>query len=229
MDFSIITDNFHLYLKGLSITLQMLFISTPIGTILGICIAVAMLNSNPIIRMPAKTFVTFFRGTPLLIQLFMIYYGLGQFEFIRSSFLWIAFEKPYFCAILALTLNNASYTAEIMRGSIKGTPNGEIEAAHAIGISRPMVFLRIILPSSIRRSIPAYTNEVIFMLHGTVVVSLVTLYDITGVARFINSRYYSPYEAFITAALMYMAITFVLIAIFKQIEKRGLAYLARSR
>ena len=229
MDFSIITDNFHLYLKGLSVTLQMLFISTPIGTLFGIVLSVLMLSVNPVIRIASKTFVTFFRGTPLLIQLFMIYYGLGQFEFIRSSFLWVAFEKPYFCAILALALNNAAYTSEILRGAIIGTPHGEIEAARAIGMSRSIAFFKIILPSALRRSIPAYSNEVIFMLHGTVVVSLVTLYDITGVARFINSRYYTPYEAFITAALMYMAITFILIAIFKQIEKRGLAYLAQSR
>lgn len=229
MDFSIITENFGLYLQGLFVTLQILFISTPIGSSLGIVIAVMMLSHNPIIKSASYGFVTFFRGTPLLIQLFIIYYGLGQFEFIRESFVWVAFEKPYFCALLALALNNAAYTAEIVRGSLKATPNGEIEAAHAIGMSRFKSFTRIILPSALRRSIPAYSNEVIFMLHGTVVVSLVTLSDITGVARFINSRYYSPYEAFITAALMYMAITFVLIAVFKQIEKRGLAYLANSR
>ncbi len=143
--------------------------------------------------------------------------------------MWFALENAYFCAILALALNNAAYTAEIVRGSLVATPHGEIEAARALGMSRYLALVRIILPSALRRSIPAYSNEVIFMLHGTVVVSLVTLYDITGVARFINSRYYSPYEAFITAAFMYMAITFVLIAIFKQIEKRGLAYLTHGR
>ena len=229
MDFSIIADNYHLYLQGAWITLQMLFLSTPIGTGLGIVIATLMLNSNPVTKSACYGFVTFFRGTPLLIQLFLIYYGLGQFEIIRDSFFWIALEKPYFCAILALALNNAAYTAEIVRGALVATPHGEIEAARAIGMSRFTAFIRIILPSALRRSIPAYSNEVIFMLHGTVVVSLVTLYDITGVARFINSRYYSPYEAFITAALIYMVITFCLIAVFKQIEKRGLAYLAQSR
>lgn len=211
------------------VTLQILFISTPIGSSLGILIAVLMLSKNHFAKASSYGFVTFFRGTPLVIQLFLIYYGLGQFAFIRESFVWFAFEKPYFCAIFALALNNAAYTAEIVRGSIVATPHGEIEAARALGMSRYQAFIRIILPSALRRSIPAYSNEVIFMLHGTVVVSLVTLYDITGVARFINSRYYSPYEAFITAALMYMMITFCLIAIFKQIEKRGLAYLTHSR
>ena len=229
MDFSIIFDNYHLYLQGMWVTLQMLFISIPIGSILGILIAVLMLNSNHAIRLSSYSFVTFFRGTPLVIQLFLIYYGLGQFVAIRESVMWFALENAYFCAILALALNNAAYTAEIVRGSLVATPHGEIEAARALGMSRYLAFVRIILPSALRRSIPAYSNEVIFMLHGTVVVSLVTLYDITGVARFINSRYYSPYEAFITAAFMYMAITFVLIAIFKQIEKRGLAYLTHGR
>lgn len=224
MDWTIILDNFALFLSGLSITLQMLFFSIPIGSVLGIGIALLMLHSNWFIRNTINTYVYFFRGTPLLIQLFMIYYGLGQFEAIRNSLLWIAFEKPYFCALLALALNNSAYTAEIVKGAIKGTPYGEIEAAYALGMSRPRTFFRIILPSALRRSIPAYSNEVIFMLHGTVVVSLVTLYDITGVARFINARYYTPYEAFLTAGLFYLIITFILIGCFKLIEKKYLLY-----
>ena len=224
MNFSIITDNFSLFLGGLSITLQMLFLSIPIGSLLAVPIARLMLHPNPFIRMPFSAYVYFFRGTPLLIQLFMIYYGLGQFELVRSSILWVLLEKPYFCAILALSLNNSAYTAEILQGAIRGTSHGEVEAAYAIGMSRHKAFLRIILPSVLRRSIPAYSNEVIFMLHGTVIVSLVTLYDITGVARYINSRYYSPYEAFITAGLMYLAITFIIIGCFKLIEKKYLAY-----
>ncbi|MBE8182934.1 MAG: ABC transporter permease [Candidatus Portiera sp.] len=229
MDFSIITENYLLYLKGMGVTLQVLFVSTAIGSAIGIPVAVLMLSANRAIKLSSYSFVTFFRGTPLVIQLFLIYYGLGQFAFVRESFAWILLEKPFFCAVLALALNNAAYTAEIVRGALVATPHGEIEAAHALGMSRYQSFIRIILPSALRRSIPAYSNEVIFMLHGTVVVSLVTLYDITGVARFINSRYYSPYEAFITAALLYMVITFCLIAIFKQIEKRGLAYLTHGR
>lgn len=213
----------------MGVTLQVLFVSTAIGSAIGIPVAVLMLSANRAIKLSSYSFVTFFRGTPLVIQLFLIYYGLGQFAFVRESFAWILLEKPFFCAVLALALNNAAYTAEIVRGALVATPHGEIEAAHALGMSRYQSFIRIILPSALRRSIPAYSNEVIFMLHGTVVVSLVTLYDITGVARFINSRYYSPYEAFITAALLYMVITFCLIAIFKQIEKRGLAYLTHGR
>ncbi len=224
MNFAIISENFHLFLGGLSITLQMLVLSIPIGSLLAIGIAWLMLHPNALVRLPTQGYVYFFRGTPLLIQLFMIYYGLGQFEFIRSSPLWVLLKEPYFCALLALALNNSAYTAEILRGAIKATSHHEIEAAYSMGMSRPMAFFRIILPSGLRRSIPAYSNEVIFMLHGTVVVSLVTLYDITGVARFINSRYYSPYEAFITAGLMYLVITFIIIGCFKLVERKYLAY-----
>lgn len=134
-------------------------------------------------------------------------------------------ENAWFCALVAFFLNTSAYTAEIIRGAINGLPKGEVEAAKAYGMSTPKTYRRIILPSALRRALPAYSNEVIFMLHGSAVAGIVTIMDLTGAARLVNSRYYAPFESFLTAGLFYMALTFIIIAIFKFAEKRFLAYL----
>ncbi len=169
----------------------------------------------------------FLRGTPLLVQLFLIYYGFSQFDFVKESFLWTWLKEPYFCALMAFTLNTAAYTAEIIKGSIENTPKGEVEAAQAFGISTTMMYCRIILPSAFRRMLPAYSNEVIFMFHGSAVASLVTLVELTGVSRMVYSRYYAPFEAFTTTAVFYMVIIFACVYIFRMLEKRLCAHLKR--
>ncbi|MDX1655595.1 MAG: ABC transporter permease subunit, partial [Candidatus Competibacteraceae bacterium] len=140
-------------------------------------------------------------------------------------FLWPVFREAYWCALIGFTLNTAAYTVEILRGAIRATPHAEIEAAKAYGMSWWLRTRRIILPSAFRRALPAYGNEVIFMLHGSAIASVITLVDITGAARIVNSRYYSPYEAFITAALLYMGLTFVIVGVFKLVEKRWFKHL----
>lgn len=134
-------------------------------------------------------------------------------------------ENAWFCALVAFILNTSAYTAEIIRGAINGLPKGEVEAAKAYGMSTAKTYRRIILPSALRRALPAYSNEVIFMLHGSAVAGIVTIMDLTGAARLVNSRYYAPFESFLTAGLFYMALTFIIIAVFKYAEKRFLAYL----
>ncbi len=225
MDFSIIVDSFGLYIQGLKTTLQLVFISLAIGLSMAIPLAVFRTSKNLLVSGPVRAYVYFFRGTPLLVQMFIIYYGLGQFEIVRASFLWVFFKEAYVCALLAFTLNTAAYTTEIIRGGIAGTPIGEIEAAKAAGMSRGLMFRRIILPGAFRRALPAYSNEVIFMLHGSSLASVITIVDITGAARIVNSRYYSPYEAFLTAAVFYMAITFTLVWLFKKLEHRWYSHL----
>jgi arginine/ornithine transport system permease protein len=150
---------------------------------------------------------------------------LGQLESIRESFAWPFFKEAYWCALLAFTLNTTAYTSEIIRGAINLTPTGELEAATALGMRRFMLIHRILLPSVFRRILPAYSNEVIFMLHGSAISGIITLVDITGAAQIINSRYYNPFEAYLTAALFYMVLTFVLVFIFRQMEKRWLIHL----
>jgi arginine/ornithine transport system permease protein len=169
------------------------------------------------------------RGTPMLLQLFLLYYGLAQFEAVRESVFWPWLRSAWFCSVAAFAINTCAYTTEILHGAMRSLPGGEIEAAKALGMSRWVTFRRIVLPSAFRRALPAYGNEVVLMLHGTSLASVVTLYDLTGAAREVNSRYYLPFEAFITAGVCYLLITFVLVAMFRAAEKRWLQPLtARS-
>ncbi|GMM88720.1 ABC transporter permease [Vibrio fortis] len=221
MDFSLIVESFPIYLNGLWTTAWMVTVALVIGLFVAIPLAIARNSHNMLINGPAWSFIYFFRGTPLLVQLYLIYYGMDQFFPVKDT-LW---ENAWFCALVAFILNTSAYTAEIIRGAINGLPKGEVEAAKAYGMSTPKTYRRIILPSALRRALPAYSNEVIFMLHGSAVAGIVTIMDLTGAARLVNSRYYAPFESFLTAGLFYMALTFIIIAIFKYAEKRFLAYL----
>jgi arginine/ornithine transport system permease protein len=225
MDFSIITGNIDIYLQGLKNTLILVSISLVFGLVFAIPLAVLRTSANIYIQAPIRAFVFFFRGTPLLVQMFLIYYGFGQFDFMRESFLWPLFKEAYFCALFTFSLNTCAYTTEIFRGAIVATPHGEIEAARAAGMSTFLLLRRIVLPSAFRRALPAYSNEIIFMLHGSALASVITIVDITGAARIVNSRYYSPYEAFLTAAVFYMAITFTIVFLVRRLEKRWHAHL----
>jgi arginine/ornithine transport system permease protein len=228
MAFDVVLENLHLYVQGLVLTVQLVFLALVIGLVLAIPLAFLRLSRNPLLWTPVWAYIYFFRGTPLLVQLFMIYYGAGQFEWIRASWMWPFLREAYFCALLAFTLNTAAYTAEILRGAILGTPHGEIEAARACGMSPALIRRRIVLPSAFRRALPAYGNEVIFMLHGSAIASVVALVDLTGAARIVNSRYYTPYEAFLTAAVFYMALTFLIVGLFRLLERRLHAHLRRN-
>ena len=152
--------------------------------------------------------------------MFLVYYGFGQFEVLKTSIFWPFFREAYLCALFTFSLNTCAYTVEIIRGAMVATPHGEIEAARASGMSTTLMLRRIVLPSAFRRALPAYSNEMIFMLHGTALASVITIIDITGAARIVNSRFYSPYEAFLTAAMLYMAITFTIVFFVKRLENR---------
>lgn len=221
MDFSLILDSFPIYLDGLFTTAWLVGLALIIGLMIAIPLGVARNSHNLLINGPSWAFIYFFRGTPLLVQLYLIYYGMDQFFPVKDT-LW---ENAWFCALVAFVLNTSAYTAEIIRGAINGLPKGEVEAAKAYGMSAFMTYRRIILPSALRRALPAYSNEVIFMLHGSAVAGIVTIVDLTGAARLVNSRYYAPFESFLTAGLFYMALTFIILGCFKYAEKRFLAYL----
>ena len=225
MDFSILLENSTIYLEGLKNTVVLVSASLAIGLMLAIPLAVLRNSGNWFIEAPIRAFVYFFRGTPLLVQMFLVYYGFGQFDLIKTSFLWPFFREAYFCALFAFTLNTGAYTVEIISGAIKATSHGEIEAAMAAGMSRMMLLRRIVLPSAFRRALPAYSNEIIFMLHGSSLASVITIVDITGAARIVNSRYYSPYEAFLSAAVLYLGLTFIIVFLIKRLEKRWFAHL----
>ena len=224
-DYHMIWENLPLYFGGVLVTLKILLISLAIGLSLAVPLALMRVSKSPWVNFPAWLYTYVIRGTPMLVQLFLIYYGLAQFEFIRYSFMWPYFSSATFCACLAFAINTSAYTAEILAGSLKATPPGEIEAAKAMGMSRGKLYRRILLPSALRRALPQYSNEGIMMLHTTSLASIVTLIDITGAARTVSSQYYMPFEAFITAGLFYLVLTIALVRLFKRAELRWLAYL----
>ncbi len=221
MDFSLIIESLPVYLEGLWTTAWLVLLSLILGLCIAIPLAIAANSSHLFIRLPSRGYIYFLRGTPLLVQLYLIYYGMDQFITVKDT-LW---EHAWFCALVAFVLNTSAYSAEIIRGAINGLPKGEVEAAKAYGMSRWKTYKRIILPSALRRALPAYSNEAIFMLHGSAVAGIVTILDLTGAARLVNSRYYAPFESFLTAGLFYMCLTFCILWGFKWAEKRYLAYL----
>ena len=225
MDYNVIINNLPLYLNGLLVTIQLVVIALVSGFGLAVPLALMAVSKISILRYSAKAYIYFFRGTPLLVQMFLLYYGMGQFEAIRESVLWVLFKEAYWSAIIAFALNTAGYTAEILRGAIEQTPFGEIEAANASGMSKSTLYRRIILPGSFRRALPAYGNEVIFMLHGSALAGVITIVDLFGAAKIVNSRYFVPFESFITAGFFYLCCTFCIIWFFKWVEKHWYVHL----
>lgn len=225
MDFSIFIEEWPLYLEGYKTTLELVAMSLVCGLALAFPLGIIASSRSAAVAFLPKAFFYCFRGTPLLVQVFILYYGMAQFDFIREGFLWPVLKEAYWCALIAFALNTAAYTGEILRGSIEQTPHGEIEAARACGMSRGLLYRRVLLPSACRRALPAYANEVIFMLHGSVIAGVITIIDLFGAARVVNSRYYAPFEAYIAAGALYLVTTFVLVWIFRLWEKRWHAHL----
>ncbi len=226
IDLSVITQNIGLYFQGLWMTVQLVALSLILGMGIAIPTALLRVSKNPLIWGLPWAYIYFFRGTPLLVQLFLIYHGSGQFrDALESLGLWWIFREGFWCALIAFTLNTGAYTAEILRGAIEQTPFGEIEAARACGMSKAVMYRRIILPSAFRRALPAYGNEVIFMLHGSAVASLVTIVDLLGAGRIVNSRYFAPFESYVTAGLFYLSLTFLIVWLFRLWERRWYAHL----
>lgn len=213
-------------LEGAWMTLQLLFISGFFGLLLAVPLAVARASQNIAVKALPFAYIFFFRGTPLLVQLFLVYYGLSQFEAVRASpILWPILREPYWCAIITMALHTAAYIAEILRGAIQAVPPGEVEAARALGMGRTTTMSRIVLPRAARNALPAYGNELILMLKGSALASTITILDLTGMARTIIARNYMPVETFLMAGLIYMAITFVLVRLLRLIEHRVNAHM----
>ncbi len=225
MEFSLVFTNWEYFVEGVFNTVTLTALSLILGAILSIPLSVMRAKRHPILSPIIWCYTYFFRGTPLLIQVFLIYYGLGQFEFVRESILWPILREAWWCALIAFSLNSAAYTTEIFRGAIEATPFGEVEAAKAAGMSPYKLYRRVILPSALRRALPAYSNEVIFMLHGSVIASTITIIDILGAGRVVNGKYYVAYEGFISAAVLYMILVYMISRGFKLWEKHWHAHL----
>ena len=221
MDLGIVWESLPRLFHGALITIELTAISVMIGLCLAVPLALLRVSHNPMFWAPVYGFVFYFRGTPLLVQIFLVYYGSGQFQgFLSQIGLWAFFREAHFCALLTLTLNTAAFTTEILRGAIQAVPFGEVEAARACGMSGKLLYRRIILPKAFRLAWPAYTNEVVFLLQATSLVSIITLMDITGVARVIAARSFAFYELFISAAILYLVLVYGVLFIFRKIEFR---------
>lgn len=218
LDFGLMWDSVPALLGGLTLTLELVLASLAIGLVLALALAALRTARNPILWVPAYCYITFFRGTPLLVQIFLLYYGAGQFVWIKATPIWPILREASWCAILAFSLNTAAYTAEILRGALQAVPRGEIEAAMSLGMSPRLVFCLVSLPRAFRLALPAYGNEIILVIKSSSLASTITLLDITGVARDLVSHTYAPYEVFLVAGALYLALTFVTTRILAGIE-----------
>ena len=220
MDLELMINSLPKLLSAALITLKLLSVSLIIGLIIGLLFAILRLNKNIFINRFAYGYSYVFRGTPLLVQIFIIYFGLGQIEYLRSTFLWIILKEPYWCAIIAFALNTGAYTSEILRSAFQTIKPGIIEAGKSLGISSNIIFYKIQIPIAIRQSLPAYGNEIILMMKGTSLASTVTIMDLTGVAKYIISTTFKPVEVFIVAGSIYLFMTFIIHNLIKFLEKK---------
>ncbi|MAV62338.1 MAG: ABC transporter permease [Candidatus Pelagibacter sp.] len=220
MDVDLIVTSFPKLLSASLVTLKLLSSSLFIGLFIGLLFAILRLNKNLIISKFAYGYSYVFRGTPLLVQIFIIYYGLGQIESLRESIFWTILKEPYWCAIIAFALNTGAYTSEILRSAFQTIKPGFIEAGKSLGIKNKIIFYKIQIPIAIRQSLPAYGNEIILMMKGTSLASTVTLMDLTGVAKYIISTTFKPIEVFIIAGSIYLFMTFIIHNLIKYLEKK---------
>jgi octopine/nopaline transport system permease protein len=218
MDPRFMADVFMQLLGGVPLMLQLAALSLGLGFLLAVLVALARLSRFAPLRAVAGGYIFLFRGTPLLVQIFLIYYGLGQFPEVRQSFLWPFLRQPYWCAILALTLNTGAYGAEIIRGGLQSVPWGQVEAARACGMSGLLLMRRIILPIALRQALPAYGNEIILMIKATSLASIVTLMEVTGIAHRLISETFRAIEVFVVAGAIYLTINFLITRLVRRLE-----------
>ena len=211
-------------LRGTWVTLQILFLSGVIGNLLAIGVALGRVSRNPFVNTTSYFYTLLMRGTPLLVQIYLLYYGLGSIfahmPAIHHSFLWPYLREGFWYGVVALSLNTAGYTGEILRGAILAVPHGEIEAARAFGMSKWLVLRRVTLPRAYRICLPTLVGETILLLKSTPLVYTITVLDMMGVANFIRVQTFRVYEPLLAAALIYVFLTFVLTRFFRWLEAR---------
>nr|WP_321400814.1 ABC transporter permease [uncultured Desulfobacter sp.] len=220
MDFTLMIDSLPKLLNASGMTLLLVSMDLCLGIIFAVAVALCRVSKNPLLRKPAYVFIFFVRGTPLLVQIFLIYYGLSQFEWIRESFLWPVLREPFWCALIAFWMNGAGYIGELFRGAIEAVPKGQIEAGLAMGMTRFTLYRRIILPQAIRIALPAYSNEIVYTIKDSSLASTITLLELTGMARNMVARTYKPVEIFMVAACIYLIMVFVATRLAKYVERR---------
>jgi octopine/nopaline transport system permease protein len=229
MDWLFLSETTQQLLSGVPLALQLTVVSLIAGMALAVLVHAAMVSGVAPLRWIATAYVDLFRGTPLLVQIFFIYYGLGQIPAVRDSALWPILREPYWCAVLALALNTSAYSAEIIRGALAAVPPGEVEAARACGMSGLLLRRRIIWPIALRHGLPAYGSEAILMVKATSLTSIITLTEVTGIAHKLISSTYRVVEIFVAAGLIYLAMTLALTLVIGLAERRLSAHLTLRR
>ncbi|NRB19830.1 MAG: ABC transporter permease [Rhodobacteraceae bacterium] len=227
-DFSLVIDSIPKMLMGLGLTLQLMALSAVLGTVLAVVLLLMRISRRWYLVWPSVTYIYIFRGTPILVQIFIIYYGLPQFEAVRDSIFWPILREPFGCAVLALSLNTGAYVSEILRGGILGVDKGLGEAAAALGLSVRQRFIHITTPIAIRLATPAYSNDIVSLMKSTALASTITLLDMMGIARTIVAETFAPYEVFLSLAVIYMVMTFFIQKAFGRFERHMSRYLKRE-
>lgn len=220
MRLDLIFENWTLFATGVWYTVHLSLLATVLGFLIALPAGIARARRVPVISPLINGYVYLFRGTPLLVQLFLVYYGLAQFDAVRESFLWPLLREAWWCALITFTLNSGAYLTEIVRGAVSNVPEGQVEAARALGLKPSLVDRLIVIPVALRSALPQFGNEIVFMIHGSVVASVITITDILGAGRQLNATYYVAYEGFLTAAVLYMALTLVVVLAVRMLEKR---------
>jgi len=215
---SLIFINFIKILKAIDETLLLLLISLPIGFIISLIFALGRVSKNWFISKTIASYIFVIRGTPLLVQIYLIYFGLGSIKAVRDSFLWIALKEPFWCGVIALTINTVAYGSEIFRGGIQSVSKGQIESGKSLGFNKIGIYRRIIFPIALRQVLPTYGNELILMVKATSLVSLTTYMEMTGIARKIMAKTFAPVEAFVAAGILYLFINFLIVQCIKYLE-----------
>tara|TARA_Y100000590_G_scaffold453635_1_gene599050 strand:+ start:1577 stop:2266 length:690 start_codon:yes stop_codon:yes gene_type:complete len=218
MDFNLILKNYPIILQGLDNTILLVFLSLSIGFIISIFFALARISKYKWLSKLIYSYVFIIRGTPLLVQIYLIYFGLGQLHVIRDSILWIILKEPFYCGLLALVINTVAYTSEIIRGGIESVSKGQKEACKALGMNKFIMYYKIILPVAFRQALPSYGNEMILMVKATSLVSLTTYMEMTGIARNIMAKTFAPIEAFVAAGTIYLFLNFIVVQFIKYLE-----------
>lgn len=221
MDLAFMWETLKTLLGGLPLTLNLAAVSVLAGGLLGFLIALLALTGGRIGGAFASAYVFVFRGSPLLVQIFLIYYGLGQFRpGLQSLGLWQFLREPYWCAVLALSLNTAAYGSEIFRGGFRAVTSQQIEAAKACGMSGLLLLRRIVVPIAVRHALPAYGNEIILMVKATALASIITLMEVTGLASKLISETFRAVEVFVVAGAIYLALNAALTWLLSRVEYR---------
>lgn len=225
IDFVLILSHWDIFLQGMLNTVALVLIGLGFGAVIALPMAIARWQGTPVASPLVGAFVYLFRGTPMLVQAYLIYYGLAQFEVVRDSIFWVILREPWWCCAIAFAINSAAYQVEIYRGGLDAVPKGEVEATIAVGMTRTMALRRIILPSALRRCLPMIGNESLFLLHGSAIASMLTVIDVLGAGRKLNAQYYLAYEGFLAATVIYMVLVWAITRILAQVERRTMRHL----